>query len=573
MKAPDLNAAGGPFNGTVIPITPPARPGPPSWIPFPVEALPPACRRLVLEASAARGVDPAFIGVPMLPVLAGAIGNARLLRLKRAYSEPAVLWAALVQRSGTIKSAGLDDVLRPHRERNRDLLDETRRAFDEYEQNMARHRKTKNDLLPAPVRPRHLTVAVDDVTAEALIVRLADNPRGLLLGVDELAGLIASFDAYKHARGADVNKFLTMHRAGPLRSDRKGGDQPTVYVPRAALSICGTIQPQTLSRVMSGQNIENGLLGRLLVTMPPTPRAHWNDNDVSLDTYNGWRDVVNGLLNLGCPDEPAELRLSPDAWPVWRQFHDAMVDRGALEDDQLAAALAKLRGGALRIALVLALARAAGSGRAEGLTTVDCPSMKAGIALEMLYGHEVERVYATLHETPEQRSQNHIIEFIMQSGGRVTVRDLSRGPQSCRPPGSAEAALMALVKAGRGSWAGVPSGPNGGAPTRQFVLEKDSQGDRTPEISGKNGVPVPSPPLECSAEDPWETPPDEPGHEGLGSEPEVPTSDPSEPCPWCGSRRFWRHVEGAGWRCWGCDIPFHSQIVGDEFELSVGATS
>ena len=32
----------------------------------------------------------------------------------------------------------------------------------------------------------------------------------------------------------------------------------------------------------SSENVENGLLGRLLVAMPPTPRAHWSDADVAL---------------------------------------------------------------------------------------------------------------------------------------------------------------------------------------------------------------------------------------------------------------------------------------------------
>ncbi len=467
----------------------------PSWRRFPTEAFPPMCQRLIAEAASARGVDPAYVGVPMLAALAGAIGNSRGLRMKASYIEPAVLWAALVQRSGTIKSAGLDDVLRPHRARNRKLLEETGRAFATYEQDLALYRKNRSS--PPPERPRHRAVLVDDVTVEALIMRLADNPRGLLLGVDELAGWVGSFDAYKHARGVDVNKFLTMHRAGELRSDRKSGDRPTIYVPRAALSIVGTIQPRTLARVMGTENLENGLLGRLLVTMPPTPCAHWTDADVARDTYREWESVVEALVDLDCDCGPGELGLSANAWPAWREFHDALADRGVAEDDLLAAALAKLRGGALRIALVLALARAAEERQADSLSEVDLRAMKAGIALASWFANEAERVYATLQETEDERVESRVIEFIARSGGRVTARDLARGPRSCRPPGAAEAILTSLVKAGRGSWENLPPGPNGGSPTREFILkdppEFGNAGDTTTKLSAEFEVVSPSP--------------------------------------------------------------------------------
>ena len=73
------------------------------WRPFPTSVLPEPLRSFVIEASDAIGCDPAQIAVPLLPVLAGCIGNKRRIVLKRGWSEPSVIWAVTVARSGTLK--------------------------------------------------------------------------------------------------------------------------------------------------------------------------------------------------------------------------------------------------------------------------------------------------------------------------------------------------------------------------------------------------------------------------------------------------------------------------------------
>ena len=91
-----------------------------------------------------------------------------------------------------------------------------------------------------------------DCTVEALAVLLEQHPRGLLLARDELSGWVNSFDAYKSCRGADVAHWLSMHRAEPIRVDRKTGRR-VIYVPRAAISIAGTVQPAVLKTALVGR--------------------------------------------------------------------------------------------------------------------------------------------------------------------------------------------------------------------------------------------------------------------------------------------------------------------------------
>src|SRR5262249_19745593 len=158
------------------------------------------------------------LGVLMLPALAGAIGNTRILRIKRSYSEPAILWAALVAPSGAMKSAQLDDVLGPHRGKDLELVEQVQRELADYDRELFRYKSSaaRGEPSEKPNRPRSKAVLVNDITVEALALRLADNPRGLLLSRDELAGWIGSFDAYKRSNGADVAAYLEMHRGGGL---------------------------------------------------------------------------------------------------------------------------------------------------------------------------------------------------------------------------------------------------------------------------------------------------------------------------------------------------------------------
>ena len=104
------------------------------------------------------------------------------------------------------------------------------------------------------VRPVCQRFTCTDVTVEAAAVLLADARRGLLLIRDELAGWVGGFDQYKGGgRGADTAHWLTIYGARDLLVDRKNGDRQTIFVRRAAVSIVGGIQPETLRRVSGCQ--------------------------------------------------------------------------------------------------------------------------------------------------------------------------------------------------------------------------------------------------------------------------------------------------------------------------------
>jgi hypothetical protein len=248
--------------------------------------------------------------------------------------------------------------------------------------------------------------------------------------------------------------------------------------------VLGTIQPRTLARVFRNEHRENGLLARLLFTMPPETVTRWTEADVSPEAYATWETVIESILHVLGGE--AELTLAPDARRLFPVYHDRAAEVAAGEDDDLYAALAKLRGGALRFALVLALAKAAEHGQASDLREVDAQAMEGGIALALWFANEARRVYAALAETPEESEDRVVLDWIGSRGGEVTPHDLaSSGPRRFRGSSEeAETRLRRLATNGRLFVVEHPPGSSGGRPATTFVLERP--GAETPETGREN---------------------------------------------------------------------------------------
>ena len=69
--------------------------------------------------------------------LAGAIGGARFLRMKRKWLVPSSLWTVTVAPSGSGKSPPLQALTAPHWERDRLLVEATKKAMADYEARLA----------------------------------------------------------------------------------------------------------------------------------------------------------------------------------------------------------------------------------------------------------------------------------------------------------------------------------------------------------------------------------------------------------------------------------------------------
>jgi hypothetical protein len=456
--------------------------------PFPTAALPEPIRGYVVAGARAIGCEPSYLALPLLTAIAAAIGNTRRLELKRGWSVPPILWGAIVGESGTAKTPAFRLVMRPIRERQGKALKRHAEAIKRHEADLARWEKdmaewkkdkaAAGDPPPKPDPPQAERLIVADTTVEALAPILQANPRGVLLGRDELAGWIGSFDRYagKGKAGADSANWLSMFNAESIIVDRKTGVPRTIHVPHAAVCVAGGIQPAILQRVLGTEHRESGLAARLLLTWPPRQAKRWTDADIDPSAETDLAQLLDRLYELrpavGDDGEsrPVLVRLSTDAKSAWKEYYNSHAIEQADLTGDMAAAWSKLEEYAARLALVVHFARwAANDPSLKNPDNLDAASMRAGITLANWFKHDARRVYAMLDETDTQRDERRLVDWIDRKGGTVTAREVQQGCRWLRGPGAAEAALGQLVKDRRGIWEPSPPGQRG-QPTRRFRL-------------------------------------------------------------------------------------------------------
>jgi hypothetical protein len=454
--------------------------------PFPVDALPEPIRSFVDAGARAIGCDPSYLALPLLAAIAAAIGNTRRLELKRGWYVPPILWGAIVGESGTAKTPAFKLVMRPVRERQRKALERHAEAVQRYEADLARWeqdmaawkraRDAARDPPKKPDPPQAERFIIIDTTVEAVAPILLANPRGLLLARDELNGWMGSFDRYtgKGKAGADSANWLSMFNAESIIVDRKTGTPRTIYVPQAAVCVCGGIQPAILQRALSIEHRESGLAARLLLAFPPRRVKRWTEDDIDPTAEAELVRLFDRLYELqpttdddGKP-RPALVRLSADAKTAWKAYYHAHAIEQAELTGDMAAAWSKLEEYAARLSLVVHFTRWA-AGDVADETRLNLSSMNAGIVLAKWFKHEARRVYAMLDESDAERDQRGLVDWIDRKGGTVTPREVQQGCRWLREPGAAEAALDELVKGGRGTWRDVPTTTRGGRPARLFV--------------------------------------------------------------------------------------------------------
>jgi hypothetical protein len=453
--------------------------------PFPTEALPECIRSFIEQGSNALNCDSAYIALPLLAALAGAIGNTRRIVLRRDWIEPCVLWTANVGDSGTLKSPAQDLAMFALRDRHDEAMREYHEEMEqyqiskmEYERELSQWKKSKgNDPPPQPEdEPVPARYLCNDVTVEALAVMLQNQPRGVLLERDELNGWLKSFGAYKSGRGGDDAHWLSMYGARNLTVDRKSGDSKIIYVPRAAVSITGGIQPEILKRALIGEQTENGLAARILMAMPPSRKRVWTEAEVDSMTKAGIDLLFRKLLEFDfCDGEPVDIPLSPEAKAVWVDYYEEHAEASyKLTNTALKAAYSKIEGVAARLTLVIHCVQVAAMEPGIQPDLIDEISVRAGVTMAKWFRGEASRIYEILDigvNDTNDKDASSLLKIIQLHGGKITPRELQQCSRKYRESKELlEADLKKLIDFSLGRWVNPPPGSSGGRPTRIFEL-------------------------------------------------------------------------------------------------------
>lgn len=504
---PERRSATGKAKVEDKPTDPVAKPVEAEFLPFPIQCLPDPVRTFVVETANSMHCDPCFIILPLLAALAAAVGNSRRIRLKNTWTEPCILWTVIVGESGTMKSPALEAALAFIRHLQANAYVQFKKDLEQFDRDSLEHeaeleswKRSRKDgdggpQPEKPVMPVCVRYHCSDTTVEALADILEGQPRGMLMTRDEFSGWLSSFDNYKSSKGGDVAQWLSMHRASELTVDRKTGRRLT-YIPRAAVSMTGGIQPATMASALTGryrpkkgevqitsarEHFDNGLAARLLFAMPPRKAKSWTEQDVSLQIREIMQRLFNDLISLemntdenGTPC-PVDLQFDPKAHKQWIRFYNEHAQEQVELTGDMAAAWSKLEGYAARFALLFHLIRyAANDPTLKDGNQIDERSLAAAIEVSRWFGEETSRIYATIgarSETDQQRERRELIRIIKSAGGRITSRELMRHCRRYRDRvNDADTALQTLVDAGLGVIQSRLTTRRGGRPTMEFVL-------------------------------------------------------------------------------------------------------
>lgn len=410
-------------------------------IPFPLGHLPSRIADYCRKVAQAHVVDESFAGLPALVVAGAAMGNAWRLELKRGFVVPPTLWAGVIAPSGTNKSGPLKEIMEP--------LSVVIPVADD------------DDAL---LTPQGRTV-VSDATLEAVIARLNENPRGLLVFRDELAGWAKGFNAYRKGGGGDEQAWLEFWGAGSYVLDRKTNNEQT-RIPAASCCVLGGIQPSVFAECMDPGKFASGLVPRILIACPPETDMWWSEAVVDEHAEAEWHDAIIWLrrrpfaaFNMQAGrHEPHVLALSNDAKAAYVGFFNSITHQMAgRQDEHFRSIASKARIMAGRLALIHRGLYLATEARGDAMAAqLPLASMEAGIAWAQWCLAEQLRVYGFAGAEHAKQQAERLAEAIAKkypSTKRASIRQICR-MDSRRYP-NAEAAVQAaecMVQQGVARW-------------------------------------------------------------------------------------------------------------------------
>jgi hypothetical protein len=363
--------------------------GRPSLPDFPLASLPPWWRAWVSETAHGTAAPVDYVVQALLASVAGICGAGVVARITESWSEPLILWHALVGGPSNGKTPALDALRRP----------------------LAAVEKTTAPEKRGPV------VVDQDTALPALLAAARKRPAGALLWRDEPAAWLRALGC--NGRGEPRQLSALLDTWSPLRTALGPGSP--------ALSIIGCLDPARLDDALRGS--DDGRAARFLYAWPqPAP---WR----SFLELPGCResDAVNALQRIarvaGDPDRPLVLSLNEQALRAF-DSHLARLHTDLQRCDGVEAAwLGKGRGTVVRLALALALlgwaANASSAAPPPGAITGD--TLSAACRLWDYFRAHARAVLARAFPSDGERLMRQVLVWIRARGAaRISREDVRR---------------------------------------------------------------------------------------------------------------------------------------------------
>ncbi|ACS51745.1 hypothetical protein Bgr_17070 [Bartonella grahamii as4aup] len=465
--------------------------------PFSLLQLPMPLMDYIYEVADLQQSSIDFIAISALCGLAAVIGNGVRIAPKQHDNNWKIvpnLWGALVGQPSTLKTPTMQAALTPlyafqeewHQEwlkkkeqqEKKDILIE----LDKREKKKQAYKALKDQdeeqalaLLSQSIEHKESDdntldkrrLIVNDVTVEKLGELLKENPRGLLMVRDELAGFLANMERKEYQ--TDRAFYLTAFNGNTSYTyDRI--ERGTIHIPNATISIIGGIQPSRIIPIIQamchGIN-DDGFMQRFQMIVWPDERKKrlWTDRPPNQKAWESYQGVFRSLYDkpLGSPKHPITIHFSTDAqeiFRVWWEDFQKKINSGHFSTN-LQSYLLKMDKTIPTLALIFELTE---GGRFE----INRNALERALYWEKYLLSHAKRLYAA-HDTLATESANLLVKRCDCLPNVFTARDVYKRDWKCLKDN--EAVKQALELLCRCNYIREISGDNnsqGGRPTIRY---------------------------------------------------------------------------------------------------------
>jgi hypothetical protein len=423
---------------------------------FPEDFLPAPLERYRQNVAASIGSPSEFAAAAMLGAASVAIGRGVKAMVTPTWEMTPSLFIAVVGNKGSGKSPTFSQILQP--------------LYDEQQERQQHMEPIDQDLVIAAldrmlsgrrcVRQAHHWqmspyLVLSDVSTAAMMERMQENPRGLLVDADELAAMFI-----RSGQGADRQWWCTAFDGGrPLTKHRKNH---VVQVDKPFVSLIGGIQPDLVSTLRSRRG-EDGLFERFLFFGDATARLLGGTkfHDVDHELVETWRLAIVALLGVErcrSDGEPVRVVFSEEANVCREAFGDRLkawfvAEKVSPKHDGVAS---KLMTHAVRLAFIRRCLRwSVGEfGLSGPVGPVTAEDFEAACKVVLFSLRRLVPWVPDFFEQTVDDLASLILKFMDARGLlAITVRELQQSKfQADLKAADLRAACQGLVAAGRGRW-------------------------------------------------------------------------------------------------------------------------
>ncbi|MCC8176598.1 MAG: DUF3987 domain-containing protein [Bacteroidales bacterium] len=377
---------------------------------FPLEVFPQKVQSIVLDWHAQDDYRPEFSASAMLSAASTAIGNSYHIHIRGGWINNPSLFMVLVGPPSLGKTPPLQAAFAPIQRLDIESI--------------ARYCKAREEGVEK--KPVLAQVILDDFTPEAMIKVHSDNPKGVVVKVDEFMGMINTVNRYNSSNLIEL--LLTAFSGAALKKVRVSDDKPC-YVTKPCVNLIGTIQTRRVPELLTKGLDNNGFLARLLFVYPKNRKvALWDLDEVSFPYTSSpaerWEGIVRKLLEQGYDQDstPTVLKFSDEARRRFYSWRNELVNTLNENPDMEDCRMPKRVQIAAHLALTMQLLRwACAESHKEH---IDLQSVEAAIALSEYYEDCYDRLMEDLgedalaltrnerflHDLPEQFTTAQAIE-------------------------------------------------------------------------------------------------------------------------------------------------------------------